>query len=135
MAGKRIGPLPEELAEARRGFELWRASTGHRRPRIPTDFWTKAIELAQAYGTYKTAVALRLNYMGLKKRVAAASSENPPQEESSAAFVEFVSDAHATYPECIVELEGARGTKMRIHLKGAAPDLVALSRMFWREEI
>ncbi len=51
---------------------------------------------------------------------------------SSPGFVEL----HPTYPsaafECVLELQNAQGTQLKLHLRGsAAPDLTALSSVFW----
>lgn len=56
-----------------------------------------------------------------------------PGSEAPATFVESASPAGAVGPaECVLELENAGGTKMRIHLKGVGvPDLAALSRSLW----
>jgi hypothetical protein len=52
------------------------------------------------------------------------------------AFVELVPPEGAYSPECIVELEGPRGAKMRIHVKGShSPDVVtAVSRVLFSAE-
>ena len=49
------------------------------------------------------------------------------RKQATPAFVELVTAADPL-PECVVELENARGKEMRIHLRGvAAPDVVLLS--------
>ena len=56
-----------------------------------------------------------------------------------AARAEFLKLPAATWPsvgECTMELEDASGAKLRVHLKGlSAPDLAALSRSFWQDEL
>ena len=37
--------------------------------------------------------------------------------------------------ECVVELEDAAGSRMRVHVKGHnLPDVLALSRSFWNAD-
>jgi hypothetical protein len=75
---------------------------------------------------YRTSRVLRLDYARLKAQLGPGPTD---QVKSTSAFVEFVA---AGSPECVVELENARGKKMRIQLRGvASPDLAELSRMFW----
>ena len=78
---------------------------------------------------------LRLDYYSLRDRhdVMGGHGAAPPKQEP--AFVELALPSPAALPECIVELEHPRGSRMRIHLKGAAmPDLALLSRSFWDAE-
>ena len=54
----------------------------------------------------------------------------PAKPAAPAAFVELIAPANRA--EYIVELESARGEKMRIDWKGSAPpDLLALSQVLW----
>jgi len=50
----------------------------------------------------------------------------------SGGFVELIAQG-AMLCTCIVEMEDARGARMRIEVKGAAADVTALSRTFWSE--
>ena len=113
-----------EMEEVRQQFENWR-STHAPRSRIPETLWTAAVKVARQHGLYRTSRVLQLDYASLKAQVGPERA-GPVKK---AAFVEFVA---AGSPECVVELENARGKKMRIQLRGvAAPDLAELSRMFW----
>ena len=132
MRKKEALPRPAALERARESFEEWRRTRTKRRP-IPEPLWNSAVKLAQEYGLHKTSKALRVNYDHLKKRVSAAGTGDSPDCSSHPTFVEVVPPQSTS--ECIVELEGPRRVKMRIHLKGAtAPDLVALGRIFWGSE-
>jgi len=51
---------------------------------------------------------------------------------AAAAFVELIPQGTG-HCACVVEMEDARGARMRIEVKGAAPDMTALSRTFWGE--
>lgn len=96
----------------------------HGRGRIPEDLWVEAARVAHEHGLHKTARLLGLDYYSLKKRLQAESG--PAMDSpSSPAFVEL----QATYPsaafECILELQNAQGTQLKLHLRGgAAPDSV-----------
>ena len=77
---------------------------------------TKLPDLARQYGIYPVARPLRLDYMGLKKRV---GEIRPPHRRKAApaAFVEVVAAQPAALETCVIEFESARGTNMRIHWK------------------
>jgi hypothetical protein len=96
-----------------------------------------AVKLAAKYGLSKTAVALKLNYGGLKRRVEARATKPTPQpaSRSTPAFVEWTGPILTAPAECVIECENAAGSKMRVHLKGGhVPDLLALSGRFWSLE-
>ena len=133
MAGKQNSEIPPRLARAASRFAAWRRMH-EPRTRIPKSLWTAAARLAAQFGISYTATRLRLNYNDLKKHVETAA---PPSRIPSAAkqFPSFVELPACSFPasgECVIELENAAGSKMRIHLKGPhGPDLVALSGTFW----
>jgi hypothetical protein len=86
-----------------------------------------AVTAAKAHGLHRTARVLRVNYTDLKRRLGAANG-TPPQ----APFVELIPALTAGGPACTLELETARGAKLRLQLQGIAPpDLAALSRTLW----
>jgi hypothetical protein len=138
-AGK-TGGLPAPLERVRRRFAEWRRT--RRAPsRIPCALWAAAVKMAGKYGVCRTARALPVEYYSLKKRVEqqslAARGKRKPGSEIT--FVEFScppATGLATVPigecDCTLELEDTAGSKMRVHLKAAAPpDLTALCRSFW----
>jgi len=115
------------MEEVRRRFEHWR-STHARRARLPEPLWGEAVALARTQGLFQTARALRLDYASLKRRLQADRPSAAP------AFVELLAPA-ANLSECVVELEGRRGGRMRLQWKAAAPpDLIGLSRILWGGE-
>ena len=99
-----IAQLQRELAEYR-----------HRQPRrakLPESIWEAAAELAREHGVYAVAQAMRLNYMGLKKRLGEVASRRP--NKSSPVLVEWIaSPPRATCEECLIEFKSTRGGKMR----------------------
>ena len=122
-------PTPEPILQLQRQFEDFRSSQS-RRTRLPESLWQAAAELAQQYGLYTVAHPLRLDYMGLKKRL----SEVPAQRRKATvpAFVEVVASQPAMREGCVIEFESARGAKMRIHWKATTPDWSSLLHA-WRE--
>ena len=74
---------------------------------------------------------LRLDYMGLKKRLGGVSRLR--RKARKPAFVELIAPHAATLRECVIEFESLRGGKVRIQWKAAAPpDWMGLLRA-WRE--
>ena len=125
-------PSRNILSDVQNQFERWRRSRP-RGTRIPTALWRAAAEAAREEGVSKTAQALRLDYYGLKKRVKqkGAFSRRLPEDGSVPTFVELALPAETGSGQCLLELEDAAGSKMRVELKGfEAPDLAALTRSF-----
>ena len=118
--------VPGELEEAQLQFENWRRER-KRGQRIPQNLWGTAVVLAKQHGVWPTARALHLDHNRLKRRVG-----NGEDDVNSGAFVELIPQG-AILCACTVEMEDARGARMRIELKGAAADVTALSRTFWSE--
>jgi hypothetical protein len=65
---KSTAPIPEAIAQLQHQFDQFR-STQPRRTKLPEPLWEAAVELAREYGIYSVAQPLRLDYMGLKKRI------------------------------------------------------------------
>jgi len=124
--------LPAELARARRTFKHWR-STHRPRSRLPKHLWSLAAELARRHGINRTSRTLGLDYYYLKRQTGLATSVKPSQPIPSAQFLELMPAATQPALECTIDCEDAKGTKIRIHLKGPElPDLAALSSGLWR---
>jgi hypothetical protein len=127
MTGQNRHEIPTPLSRGRDRFEAWRR-TRKLGTRIPERLWKLAVNLGAAHGLNRTASVLGLDYYSLKKRV---ESTNP----QAAAFVELAPPPVGNSGECVIEFEDASGARMRVHLKGYdAPDLMALSRIFWNGE-
>jgi hypothetical protein len=93
--------------------------------------WEAAVELARQHGVYSVAQPLRLDYMGLKKRLGEPSSHR--RKAPRTAFVELITPHPAALEECVVEFESSRGAKMRIQWKAStSPDWGSLLHA-WRE--
>lgn len=125
----------EELSQLKRRFDQWRAGrkVGQR---IAQDLWAGAVIAATEYGAYRVSAELHLDYNVLKRRGALASGKAPGTELTSR-FVELFAPAGATKwatsrPECVVEMDNARGAKMRVELNaGGLSGLAGLCSAFW----
>jgi hypothetical protein len=127
---KRTPHIPEPIVQLQRELDQFR-STGPRRTKLPESLWQAAVELARQHGVYSVAQPLRLDYMGLKKRLGGAPVVR--RKAARPAFVELLAPHPATLEECVAEFELAGGGKMRIQWKTAAPpDWTSLLRA-WRD--
>ena len=123
--------LPRRLASIQGRFQQWRGQRTKGR-RIPEPLWKAAVEAAQEFGLHPTAKALGLDYYSLKHRLDEVLADAAGPSRQSHGFVELMPSIAANMPECLLELEDAGGTKMRLHCKGlTATDLTALSRAVW----
>ena len=123
-------PIPEPIAQLQRQLDQFR-STQPGRTKLPESLWQAAVELAREHGVYSVAHPLRLDYMGLKKRLAGAAGRR--RKATRPAFVELIAPHPVTREECMIELESCGGSKMRIQWKTTAPpDWTNLLRA-WRD--
>ncbi len=125
MNRKSTPPIPEAILQLQRQLDQFR-STQPRRTKLPESLWQAAVELARQYGVYPVAHPLRLDYMGLKKRLGVPIVR---RKATKPAFVELI----APQEECVIEFEAPSGNKMRVPWKTSTPgDWVSLLRA-WRE--
>jgi hypothetical protein len=127
--------IPEPIVQLQNQFDQFRSEQPHR-SKIPEVLWQAAVELARQHGLYAVAHPLRLDYVGLKRRLEAISKveekETKKKKVASPRFVELIA-AHPAAAECVIEFESKSGGKMRIQWKGSgAPDWSNLLRA-WRE--
>jgi hypothetical protein len=73
MNHKSTSAIAEPIAELQRQLDQFR-STRQRRTKLSESLWQAAVELARQHGVYSVAHPLRLDYMGLKKRLGEPSS-------------------------------------------------------------
>jgi hypothetical protein len=129
MNRKGTGLIAEPIAQLQRELEEYRRMQP-RRAKLPASIWEAAAELAREHGVYAVAHPLRLDYMGLKKRLGEGTSRRPGKPKP--VFVELIAPPAAKGEECLIEFESTRGDKMRIHWPvRIAPDWTALLRA-WR---
>lgn len=130
MNRKGTRSIAEPIAQLQRELEEYRRMQP-RRAKLPEPIWEAAAELAREHGVYAVAQPLRLDYMGLKKRIGEVASRRPGK--SKPVFVELIAPPPAKREECLIEFESTGGDKMRIHWPvRTAPDWTALLRA-WRE--
>jgi len=122
--------IPEPIAQLQRQLDQFR-STQSRRTKLPEALWQAAVELARQHGVYAVAHPLRLDYMGLKKRLGGVPSFR--RKATKAAFVELIAPRPATLEDCVIEFESVAGGKMRIHSKAATPPDWAHLLRAWRD--
>ena len=132
MNAKSKAAIPESIVQLQRQFEQFRSPHAHR-TRIPEALWRAAVELARQHGLNAVAHPLRLDYTGLKRRLADIPAVSEKKQSRSPGFVELVAPYAAAGAECVIEFESQSGGKMRIQWKGSgAPDWSSLLRA-WRE--
>jgi hypothetical protein len=128
------GEIPVEIERARLRFARWRKNR-KKLTRIPDQLWAAAVEAARLHGVNPTAIALGLDYNRLKKRTRSRSRSTRGEKAKSPSFMELIVPPETRhFRECTVELENARGAKMKIHLQNVEMnDLAAWIQRFWSE--
>jgi len=123
------------LEEAKRRFEHWRASRLKGRSRIPTELWQTAIDLVGRHTVNEVARALKLNHRELKSR---HEVQHPPAARPATSptprFVELPwSAASGGVTDCVLEVEGREGRKLRVTVRdeGSGLDVLALAKGLW----
>ncbi len=111
-------------------FQEWREEHAPR-ARLPEQLWSAAVEVAGQQGVYRTARTLRLDYASLKKKVRARPRAAATTATLPAAFVELVAPGSLA-TDCRIELEAARGGRMRMEMKMTAAEAASLLRA-WRD--
>jgi hypothetical protein len=125
-------PIPEPIIQLQRQLDQFRSLQPHR-TRLPEALWQAAVELARHHGLHAVAHPLRLDYMGLKRRLAGGAEVRKKKKSASPGFVELMAAQPATMADCVIEFESSVGSKMRIQWKAStAPDWISLFRA-WRE--
>lgn len=124
------GPSLEQTA---RRFKRWREGR-KRGEHIPQVLWAAAVGLAQAHGVQRIAHELHLDLDRLNRRVqrgAGALASGNADMQFVEMFAPTVLAAQGVH-ECVLELENARGAKMRVELAGSGlAALAGLCSAFW----
>src|SRR5215475_8456895 len=128
------GEIPVEIERARLRFKRWRKNR-KKVTRIPDRLWATAVDAAHLHGVNPTAIALGLDYNHLKERARSASRTTRGEKAKSPSFMELIMPPETRHlRECTVELENARGAKMKVHLQNVEMnDLAAWIQRFWGE--
>jgi hypothetical protein len=112
-----------DIKELQKKLEHWRKNKKENNQPIPRNLWERAIELARKYAVSPVARALRLSYTNLKEKTY-------PKKEKKIPFIEF-NPSQPMMPETMVEIENAKGSKLRIHFKGGTKfDLAEIAKEF-----
>lgn len=110
------GTNTESLEQVEQRFKQWH-ETHKPGAHLPQGMWATAVALARKHGLNLVVRRLRVDRGRLKKRLGQAA-ELVHKNETEAKFVELFVPEAAGVCECVVELENARGVKMRVQLKG-----------------
>ena len=123
----------ESLEQVAQRFKRWR-ETRLRGEHIPSHLWAGAVGMAKKHGVQRIAHELRVDHDGLKRRVECAGGVVRVGALDTQ-FVELFAAPAATAAgmrECVVELENARGAKMRVELNGKGlAGLAGVCSAFW----
>ena len=106
------------------------------RTRIPEALWQAAADLCREHSICEVSRALRLNYNDLKDRVQRSRGRGLVIGQGpDLGFVKLDLGPPIMASECLVEMEAANGSKMRMTFRGVLRDVdpVELSRAFWRQ--
>ena len=123
------------LDKVKQQLHVWRAGR-KLGEHIPAPLWAAAVGAAKEHGLYRVAIELHLDYAGLKRRVEGAGTTTP-RGELAPRFVELFAPAAsmtsaAGRAQCVVEMDNARGAKMRVELSGQGlASLPGLCSAFW----
>jgi hypothetical protein len=124
------GKSQEQIA---RQFKRWR-ETRVRGEHIPAVLWAAAVSMARQHGLHHVAGVLRVDQERLRRRLEHAGGA-APADKVDTRFVELLvapASATASRCECSIELENARGAKLRVELNGnGLAGLAGLCNAFW----
>jgi hypothetical protein len=125
-------PAAADLAQTAAAFAHWRNSTSQG-ARIPDELWSRAVELAGRHGVSKVATTLRLDYAGLKRRLAALTPPPPVPTAAPPAFVEMVLGLPpSSAPGCVLTLSDAGGRSLRIEwTRTATGEVATVAHRLW----
>ena len=128
----------EDLDAVKQQFALWRAQR-KRGAHITGALWAAAVRVAEHHSVEQTARELRINPIRLAKclqrerSVGLTQADTPAGSPTVPRFVELFAQAPyaaAQMHGCTVEMENARGGKMRVELP-SLDGLAGLASAFW----
>jgi hypothetical protein len=101
-------------------IRLWRRD--HKPPsRFPAEYWQRAMEIASRHGVFKTARALRVDYMSLKRRMGLPVQSRPRSQAHMATFLEWLPPLPGVIGECTLDVTSQSGLRLGVKLKDIAP--------------
>ena len=123
----------KNLEQVGQQFKRWRAART-RGQHIPAVLWAAAVRMARAHGLPRVAGVLRVDQDRLQRRLEHAGGVVPAGKVDTR-FVELLvapASVTASRCECSIELENARGAKLRVELNGdGLAGLAGLCNAFW----
>jgi hypothetical protein len=123
----------ENLKEVSARFKRWR-ETRVRGQHLPRQLWVEAVELAHKHGVEAVAGTLRVDVERLKARLEPAG-DGVQGRKGDTQFVEMrVAPMTPSAPrcDCAVEVQNARGARMRVELNGdGLASLAGLCSAIW----
>lgn len=125
------------LEEVEQQFKAWRkARTG--RERIPVSLWQVAAQVFENgnHSLHRISKTLHLNPTAFKKYVQQqcpvaikVKSEEPPS------FIALEPGSSLPVSECVIEMKGTTGAKMRMCLRGNTdPNILEICKSFWGQQ-
>ena len=96
MNRKSTPPIPEAIAPLQHQLDRFRSTQPHR-TKPPEPPWQAAVELARQHGIYPVAQPLRLDYMGLKRRLGGVPALG--RKASKPTFVELTASIPAIFAQ------------------------------------
>ena len=114
------------LESVQQQFSDWRAHRSSKREPIPDRLWQAAVRLCDVHTVGRVSCALRLSFMGIKKRLPG----NRFVKEESVQFLRLDMDSPCSgqwQMECI----RADGSRLHLSATGALPSLGELLQGFW----
>ena len=113
MNSKSTTPIPGPIEQLQRQLDEFRSTQPHR-TKLPEMLWQAAVELARQHGVYSVAHPLRLDYMGLKKRLGGVPGMQ--KKATAPAFVELIA-AHPV-ADSVIEFESSTGSQNANRING-----------------
>ncbi len=127
------------LEEVKQQFQIWRKTKTASRERIPASLWQAAAEVFKTgdHSLHRVAKTLHLNQTSLKQYVQQqfprAIKVKPEEEPPS--FIALELESPLFVSECVIEMEGTTGAKMRMCLRGKTdPNIFDICKSFWRQQ-
>lgn len=110
--------ISQSLEELQQKFNNWRNSR-QKRGLIPEELWDGAVRAVEENPPGRVSRVLRLNYLQLKKRMAAGAGAQANRKVAGT-FVELnVGQLSIMGVECVLEVEQANGAKMNMRVGNA----------------
>jgi hypothetical protein len=122
--------IPEAIARLQRQLDQFRSGQPQR-TKLPEPLWQAAAELARQHGIYPVAHPLRLDYMGLKRRLGGVPAIR--RKVSKPTFVELTEPNAVALAEYAIDFECPSSRKNAHPVKGVGTARLGKLLRAWRE--